>query len=501
MRLPFSHLIGSCLALAAIPSTHAQFNIGKGAVQDLYNLFCASCHGQDLRGGAQGSSLLDEQWTHGATDEDLFRNISEGLPGTLMIPWKHALAPAQIRSLVIYLREQQVLSAAVPPPEERPDVTLEFFSSPAGSFRLEGVARGESGGDHPDATLWGFVFLPDGALLATQRDGTLWHFAPDGGRWAIAKTPQVWRPGAESGLFDVILHPDYAHNGWIYLSYSEASTAFGGEDPDRGMTVVARGRIVDRIWTDHEIIFRAAPEVYSSARNHFGCRLAFDQGYLYFSIGDFVQQEASQDPTSPLGKIHRVNDDGSIPGDNPFAQDPAACRSVWSLGNRNAQGLVFHPQTGELWSSEHGPRGGDEINIIRRGANYGWPLVTHGINYDGSPITKHTTLVGMEDPVYQWTPSIATAGIAFVSGDAFPAWRGGLLVGGMWKEELHLLTLDGATVRRDDVLLKDRGRVRHVVAGPDGYPYISLTNGNPREGHIYRLVPADGSRSPDSPHG
>ena len=488
--LPPFRILATSLLFAAALACAAKFNIGKGAVKDLYTTFCSACHGVNLEGGGQGPSLLDDTWLHGDTDDEIARNIAEGVPNTLMIPWKYALTAEQIRSLVIFIREQRRLTVP-PPPDNRPAPTEVTFAGGNHRFRLEEIFRGASVHPQPDATLWGFVFEPDGSLLATQRDGVLWQVTPSGEAHAIADIPAVWRPGGEGGLFDVTLDLNYGTNGWMYLSYSEPGESTGEGSAETGMTVVARGRISDGTWQNQQILFRAPQDLYTPRIHHFGSRLLLRDEHLFFTVGDHGDQEASQDLASPLGKIHRVHLDGSIPKDNPFVDRAGAWPSIWTLGNRNAQGLALQPGTGALWASEHGPRGGDEINLILPGANYGWPVVTHGINYDGSPITHLTTLSGMEDPKHQWTPSIATAGIAFYDGDQFPNWQGHLLVGGMWGEELHLLHIEGDEVTTDEVLIKDRGRVRHVVIGPDGHPYISLTNGNPRVSVIYRLVPTN----------
>jgi glucose/arabinose dehydrogenase len=305
---------------------------------------------------------------------------------------------------------------------------------------------------------------------------------PDRGRrLEIRGTPEVFARG-QGGLLDVEVHPDYAENGWIYLSYSDPSRS--GE---RGMTAIVRGRLRGDRWIDEETVFRAPGEFYEGARLHFGTRLVFHGPYLFFTIGDRGRQRQAQDLSRPNGKTHRIHHDGRIPEDNPFVDRDDAFPTIWTYGNRNAQGLALDPSTGNLWETEHGPRGGDELNLLRAGANYGWPVVTFGMNYNGTPITDRTSAPGMVDPVVQWTPSLAVCGLAFYGADRFPEWTGSLLSGGLASQELRLLVLDGEEVVDQPVLVEGKGRVRDVVVGPDGLPYVVFN----RPGRIVRMVPVE----------
>jgi glucose/arabinose dehydrogenase len=282
-------------------------------------------------------------------------------------------------------------------------------------------------------------------------------------------------------MLDVNIDPDYPQNKWVYLSYSHKLN-----DKNLAMTRVVRGKIVDHQWTDQQILFEAPHELYKPSRHHYGSRIVFPpDGYLYFSIGERGYQNDAQDITKPNGKIHRINRDGSIPDDNPFVNEPNAIKSIYTYGNRNPQGLSVHPVTGRVWETEHGPRGGDELNLIQKGGNYGWPEVTFGINYNGTPITPFNTMKGMVDPIIHWTPSIAVCGIEFYNGDLFAKWKNHLLVTALAFQEVRIVKIEGEKVTDQEIIIKGMGRVRDAAIGPDGAIYIA-TNGPDR---ILRLIP------------
>lgn len=330
---------------------------------------------------------------------------------------------------------------------------------------------------------WGLAFLPEGGLLVTERDtGRLWAIR-DGERGVgpVAGVPDV-RPQGQGGLLDVALHPDFENTGWVYLSYASWT------DAGNGTTAVARGRLEGGALIDTEEIF-AADVVDVPMDAHFGSRLAFDaDGFLYVTIGDRRTPERAQNVDDHHGTIVRLHDDGSIPPDNPFADDPAALASVFLYGVRNPQGLAVHPETGDLLWSEHGPLGGDEVNVARAGANYGWPAITTGMNYDGTPVSDATEAPGMEQPLIHWEPSIAPSGLAVYSGRAFPNWRGDLFTGALAARNVARIEMDGLEVQGWEPLLDDSWgrRVRDVRDGPDGFLYI-LTD--EVQGGIYRLQP------------
>ncbi len=329
-------------------------------------------------------------------------------------------------------------------------------------------------------TPWGMAFLPDGSLLITEKSGEIIHFK-EGKKTKISGVPPVYDRG-QGGLLDILLHPDYAENGWIYLTLASEEGAEKG-----GNTAVIRAKMENNTLVNKEVLYEASPN--TTKGQHFGSRLAFDaDGYLYFSIGERGERDVNpQDLSRDGGKIYRIMDDGTIPEDNPFLDQAGAVKAAFTYGNRNPQGMAVHPETGEIWIHEHGPRGGDEINIVKKGNNYGWPLVTYGINYGGTPITDKTEMEGMTQPIHYWVPSIAPSGMAFVSSDLYPAWKGNLLVGSLSFQYLERLELNGNEVTYREKLMENIGRVRNVLQGPDGYLYVAVEGKG-----IYKLIPGEG---------
>ena len=446
---------------------------------NLYAQHCASCHSADLSGGT-GGSLLDDEWAHGGSDEQIARVIREGAVDQGMPAWSGVLDDKQIRSMVIYIREQRAQTAD--------SVNLDRFKNDAGPYDAAGHQYVLEQLGETEGVPWALAFLPDGSLLVTQRDGILWRFE-NGERTRISGIPEVWASG-QGGVLDVQVHPDYSENGWVYLSFSENIGA-GKEDKPAGMTTVVRGKIEQDRWTDQQTIFRADPSLRVATAYHFGSRFVLFDGYLYFGIGDRGRQDQAQDLSRANGKIFRFFEDGSVPPDNPFLDTDDALPGIWSYGHRNPQGLTLDTTTGLIWESEHGPRGGDELNLIEKGKNYGWPVIPYGMNYDGTPMTSETQRDGMEQPVHYWVPSIATSGIEFYQGDAFAKWRGRLLVTGMASNELRLLTIEGRKVTKDEIVLKGKGRVRDVAVGPDGNIYLLLGSGSSGNGRLVRMAPSE----------
>lgn len=329
--------------------------------------------------------------------------------------------------------------------------------------------------EHP----WGVAFLPDGDWLVTERPGRLLRIAPDGTREVVGGTPEVMARN-QGGLLDVALHPEFADNRLVYLTYSEPQ--------DQGsVTAVGRGRLDGGELADFEVLFRANPPLDSS--KHFGSRIVFDgNGYLFVTSGERGEREHAQEMDSYHGKLIRLRANGRIPEDNPFLGEQGVQPGIYSYGHRNPQGMIVHPPSGEIWLHEHGPRGGDEINVIEPGGNYGWPEVTYGREYYGPEIGPDTR-PDVVSPIHQWTPSIAPSGMAWYEGDAFPEWQGDLFVGALALTHLARLELDGDEVVGEERLLEDRDwRIRDVRTGPDGYLYL-LVDGP--SAPLVRLVPAE----------
>lgn len=349
------------------------------------------------------------------------------------------------------------------------------IKSEALSFRVETILSGLQ-------SPWGLEFLPNGDLLITERSGKLYRFSKGKLSFPIQGLPPI-NAGGQGGLLDIELHPNYNENGWIYLAYSAFSNQKGKKG---GNTAIMRAKLNRNTLTNQEVIFKAEPDI--DTKYHYGCRLEFDRNaYLFFSVGDRGFMHNAQDLSNHCGKIHRIKDDGSIPADNPFIRNNKAMSSIYSYGHRNPQGVVMHPQTGQIWSHEHGPKGGDEINIIRKGLNYGWPEISYGTNYDGSIITEHTHKEGMEQPVIQWTPSIAPCGMTFVKGDRYPKWKNNILSGSLRFRHLNRCVVDGEKIIHQEKLLEEIGRVRNVEVGPDGYIYVAVEF----PGKILKLVPIE----------
>jgi glucose/arabinose dehydrogenase len=348
------------------------------------------------------------------------------------------------------------------------------FRSDEHGFRVVTLVEGL---DHP----WSLAFLPDGRMLVTEKEGLLRSIT--GGKLdekPIEGLPPVEQYG-QGGLHDVVPHPQFEKNQLLYLAYAARGSDGVG-------TELARGKLVDNRLEGVQVLFRQSPK--GNAGQHFGGRIVFDRdGYVYLTLGDRGERDRAQLPGDHAGSVIRLHDDGRVPKDNPFAGKPGWKPEKFTLGNRNMQGAALHPRTGQLWTHEHGPQGGDEVNVIRAGANYGWPVITYGRNYGiGTRIGEGTEKEGMAQPLYKWVPSIAPSGMAFYTGDRFPRWRGNLFVGALRDRMLVRLVLDGEQVLKEERLLQGvLGRIRDVRAGPDGFIYL-LTDES--RGVLARLEPA-----------
>ncbi|HCD53755.1 MAG TPA: hypothetical protein DEQ34_15005 [Balneolaceae bacterium] len=316
---------------------------------------------------------------------------------------------------------------------------------------------------------WGFDWLPNGDMLVTERGGDLFLVREGEIVSTISNVPDDLVQQGQGGFMDVRVHPDYEENGWIYFTY--ASTEGEG---DGANTKVIRTKLEGNALTGTEVLYKAGPN--SNRGQHFGSRLEFDNnGYLYFTVGDRGNRDVyPQDITSDMGKVYRIFDDGRIPEDNPFYNESGAKKAIYSYGHRNQQGMEMNPWSGKIWAHEHGPQGGDELNIIQPGKNYGWPVISYGINYNGTEFAEDTARAGMEQPATYWVPSIAPSGMAFVTSDTYPDWKGHLLVGSLKFGFLHLVKLDGDTVTGREEVLNGIGRVRSVEEGPDGIIYVGV---------------------------
>lgn len=455
----------------------------RRSVTNLYRDLCASCHGANMEGG-QTPSLLDDTWRFGSDDGSLARVIRDGLPENGMPALGAAFSAAEIRAMVIYMREKGAQAALRASPPPRP-LGGQVVPSLKHRFRLEGVASNLS-------TPWSMAFLPDGRLLFTELPGTLrWVNGGGGVSAPVHGVPPV-RAQGQGGLLGLAVDGDE-----IYLSYSDlASNARGA---NVGMTALMKGKLVGNTLVDTVTLFKAPAELYLPSTVHFGSRIVLDgRGHVYFSVGERGSGEDAQRLDRPNGKIHRLNTDGSIPADNPFVGQSNAFPSIYSYGHRNPQGLALRPGGGQLYSTEHGPRGGDELNLILAASNYGWPRVTYGMNYNGTPITDKTSAPGLTGPLIHWTPSIAVCGMAFMGRSqgslpshstqmVFVGWAGNLFVTALAQEELRRLELDGPgnRVLAQEVLFRGLGRVRDVCVGPDGLVYVAFN----KPDQIARLVP------------
>jgi glucose/arabinose dehydrogenase len=479
VMLRFNFLV---LAMATGMTLAAQAGQAPAVGRDgtkLYAELCAGCHGEQLQGG-KGGSLVNGKWKHGGDEASLIKTITQGYPRSGMPGFAATVTPAEVLSLITFIKETATR-------RKEPEIHASF-ALPIGTqkseeqpYRMESVAEGL---DVP----WSLTFLPDGRLLVTERAGRLRVI--DHGKLLpepVEGVPEVVVKD-EAGLMSVVADPDFAQNQLLYLSFSDP-----GPD-ETAMTKIIRARLQDNRLEKIETVFAIPRENYQPGYVLFGGRLVVDGDYLFFSVGERGMEEKTtgqaQDLTVPNGKIHRVFRDGKIPPDNPFLSQEGAFPSIWAYGVRNPQGLARDPVTGDLWETEHGPRGGDELNRIQRGLNYGWPIITYGMNYDGTPITDKTHAPGMEQPVVNWTPSIAASEIEFYHGDRFPKWKNNLFVGSLAQQKFLRFVVKNGKVVHQEELFKNLGRVRDIKTGPDGFLYVALELvGEP--GRIVRLVPPE----------
>ena len=471
MRVPFISIALTILSFRLF----AQNSVTIDDALAIYQEYCANCHGDKFQGG-NAQSLIDGQWQFGAGQSYMFRNIKFGIQHLGMPSYEATLSDDDIDALVVFLLEEEQRAGVVKPPIPETIETQDY------KIKVEIFA---------DALEipWSIDFLNENTALITERPGRL-RMVQNGALIAtpLEGTPEVLHEG-QGGLMDVAVDPKYEENGWIYLAYSHVIKQENSmEERPPAMTRIVRGQIMGNQWVNQHTVFEAPVETYSTTRHHYGSRIVFDpDGFLYFSIGERGAQDQAQDITRPNGKVHRIRPNGDIPADNPFARNPDAIKSIYTYGNRNAQGLAVHPETGQVWETEHGPFGGDELNLIQAGKNYGWPVITYGRNYNGTVITDQTEKEGMEQPILYWKPSIAVCGLDFYHGDLFPKWQNKLMVGALKYEEVKLLQIYEDRVIHEQTILKNLGRVRDVSTGPDGAIYVVLNNPD----KVIRLTPLE----------
>lgn len=433
-----------------------------------YRNFCGGCHGEKM------DAFVDRQWKHGNKKEDLVKAIKHGYANEGMPSFDSAFTDVEIKELADYIlkgiKNVDRYSASDKP-------TSNIFKTESMTIRLDTVAKGM---DIP----WGMAFLPGQELLVTDRTGKFYRVAKDKSLHAIAGVPALLNKG-QGGLMDVALDPDFAKNKTIYLAYSKPKTEAGAV---LATTAVLKAKLEGDKLIDQKDIFVAKP--WSKTQHHYGCRLSFGKdGYLYVAVGERGNEKENPQEIkgNDLGKIHRIKTDGTVPSDNPFVKTAGASTSIYTYGNRNPQGMTIHPQTGVIWENEHGPRGGDEINIVQPGKNYGWPVATYGINYNGKVISDVSEKEGITAPIHYWIPSIGPSGMAFVTGNRYKGWEGNLLTGSLRFQYLNRSVMKDNKVIKEEILFKNIGRLRDVRMAPDGFIYIAVES----PGIIYKLVPVN----------
>lgn len=377
-----------------------------------------------------------------------------------------------------------VLAAALTGLASAPLAAQEVERTKQHDFRLVTVVDGL-------VSPWGFTFLSANEILVTQRGGQVrlirnGKLLPD----TVLGVPRV-RASGQGGLLDVVTHPKFAENKLVYLSYSKPNA-----DGSQGTTAIVRARWANDRLNDVQEIFEA--KVWSAGRGHYGSRMAFDRdGFLFITLGDRqvpptgdLEKHPAQDLSTHHGKVIRLHDDGRVPADNPFVNTPGALPEIWSYGHRSVQGIAVHPETNQVWTNEHGPQGGDELNLDQAGKNYGWPVIGFGVNYrSGTAIHPGTTREGMEQPVNVWVPSIAVQDLVIYTGDKFPNWKGNFFIGGMVGQRLVRLVMDGAKVVEVENMVQNRGRIRSIQQGPDGFLYLAFEDQAGGPSKLMRLEP------------
>jgi glucose/arabinose dehydrogenase len=461
------------LTLLVIGATTILSNAQDG--KSLYVTNCGGCHGANLQGTTSGPVLFKSEWKNNAGKESIAHAIRKGVAGSTMIAWEKVFNTKQIDSLTNYISSVQ----------DRIEIQ-QVDSAPISKATQEHIIKIEKLVWQGIKTPWGIEFVNQDSAFITEKHGALrWLIKGQLLLEPISGLPTAYLGTSTAGLMDIALDQDYKKNGWVYLAISQSN----GDSQDKNalaQTKIIRGKVEGNRWAQEQTLFEVADELKVKNGNRWGCRFLFDkEGYLFFTIGDMGLAMDSQDTKKATGKVYRIHPDGSIPKDNPFANQLGALAALYSIGNRNVQGIAQHPVTGVIWSTEHGPKGGDELNIMKKGANYGWPIITYGVDYNGDTITDITEKEGMEQPITYWTPSIAVSAIDFCTSPLFPNWRNNVLVGALAFQELRRVVIENDKVVEQETLFKGMGRIRDVKFGPDGALYV-LTNG-PDE--VLRITP------------
>jgi glucose/arabinose dehydrogenase len=432
--------------------------VDSSAIQNYIN-YCAGCHGDNLE------EFRDNSWLLAQRESDIIRLINEGDIESGMPAFRLTFTNNEINdlaNLIIYKSHEKPEGKDVRPAD-----------STNTNYYIETVV---SGLDIP----WGLEFLPNGDLLISERSGILYRFSKNK-LTPIKGLPKILVKG-QGGLMDIRLHPNYETNGWIYLSYSYVDNI----NSNAGNTAIMRGKIKDNQLTNKEVLYKAVPA--TTKGHHFGSRITFDHNNnIYFSVGDRGERPNGQDKQNSNGKIHRLTEDGKVPNDNPFFLEEGTMQSIYSFGHRNPQGVAMNPLTGEIWTHEHGPKGGDEVNLIYPGANYGWPIVSYGINYNGTVFTNDTAKEGMVQPLTYYVPSIAPCGMAFIVGNKYPGWENSLLIGSLRFNYIDRCVIENSKIIKKEKIAEGIGRVRNVAVNQEGIIYVGVEN----PGRILKLTPSD----------
>ena len=505
LKRPLRIVGGILLVLTLVPGAlalllwHATTN---DPIEHLYVDNCSVCHGLDLEGAAQGPALAGAPLVHGDSVPKLIESIRDGSPARGMPAWNDVLGDDEIKSIALYVAERRDGQHFLDMKNDAPLVVPDgVFTSEEHAFRLEVVASALT------PLPFSIAPLPNGDILMTEKTGDLVVVHPGGDLTRVKNAPHGYEAGLAlvslplgvGSLLDVDLHPDYETNGWVYLHFTERCEDCGAQLLPTSMNKLVRGRIRDGVWLDEETLWQPDRDTYTITPDlGAGGRLAFDpSGYVFMSLGIKGRSnfDGVQDLGMPYGKILRLHDDGRVPADNPFVDTRGALPEIWTYGHRSPQGLEFEIGTGRLWGAEMGPRGGDEINLLRPGRNYGWPLYSLGQDYDGTPV-EYGELLGIEfdlddieQPIVDITPSPATSSFVIYEGEAFPAWGDAFLVGSLKGSDLFRVLIEEDRHVRTETLIHDLARIRDIEVDVDGTVLLLLEHAS--GGQIVRMVPVD----------